>query len=74
MTMRPAVSYIPYATSSKEHTGNITTFAKFEEGDLLSENRDDTESGNEYDDDSTLAPLFDEEAMDAISSGNESDA
>ena len=31
------ISYIPYAASSKEKTGNITTFTQFEEGNLLSE-------------------------------------
>ena len=45
MYMQPDVSYIPYATSSKEQTGGIITFAHFEEGGLLSETRNDTESG-----------------------------
>ena len=35
--MRPSVSYMPYATSSKEKTVNIITFSHFEEGGLLSE-------------------------------------
>ena len=35
LAMRPAVSYIPYATSSHEQTGDIITFAQFEEGGLL---------------------------------------
>ena len=30
MAMRPAVTYTPYATSSKEQTGNIIMFAHFE--------------------------------------------
>ena len=30
--MRQAVAYITYATSSKEQTGDIITFAHFEEG------------------------------------------
>ena len=29
MTMRPAVTYTPYATSSKEQTGDVITFAQF---------------------------------------------
>ena len=37
MAMRPAVTYTPYATSSKEQTGDVITFAQFEEGYLLSE-------------------------------------
>ena len=32
---RPAVSYIPYAASSREQTGDIIMFAQFEEGKLL---------------------------------------
>ena len=30
MVMRPAVTYTLYATSSKEQTGNVITFAQFE--------------------------------------------
>ena len=35
LATQPAVSYIPYATPSHEQTSNITTFAKFEEGNLV---------------------------------------
>ena len=42
MSMRPAVTYTPYATSSKEQTGDVITFAQFEEGDLWSETRNDS--------------------------------
>ena len=45
MVMRPAMSCIPYAKYSKENTGDIITFAQFEERNLLSEYRNDTESG-----------------------------
>ena len=48
--MRPAVSYIPCDKYSREQTGNKSTFAKFEEGDLLSETRYDTESSDKSDD------------------------
>ena len=41
MDMRPAVSYIPCAASSKEKTSDIITLTHFEEGDLLSEMRED---------------------------------
>ena len=58
MDIRPAVSYIPDATSSKEQTGNTIKFAHSEEGNLLSETRHSTESGNQSDDDSTLLPLI----------------
>ena len=64
--MQSAVSYIPYVTYSKEKTDNIITFAHFEEGYLLSETCNDTESGNKYDDNSNLAPLMSEEDMDAV--------
>ena len=32
MAMRPAVTYTPYAMSSKEKNGDVITFAHFEEG------------------------------------------
>ena len=35
MAMRPAVTYTSYATSLKEQTGDVITFAQFEEGDIL---------------------------------------
>ena len=35
MAMRPEVTYTPYATSSKEQTGDVITFAQFEEGNIL---------------------------------------
>ena len=71
MAMLLAVSYIPYAKSSKEKTDNIITFGHFEEGGFLSGTRNDMESGNEYDDDSTIPPLISEEKMGAMSSGDE---
>ena len=49
-------------------------FTQFEEGDLLSETRADTEIGNVSDDNSTLSPLICEEEMGAKLSGDESDA
>ena len=42
MDMRPAVTYTPYATSSKEQTGDVITFTQFEEGNLLTETRNNT--------------------------------
>ena len=58
MAIRPAVSYIPYTTSSREKTGSIIMFAQSEEGDLLLESCNDIESGNKSDEDSTLASLI----------------
>ena len=54
MAMRPAVTYTPYATSSKEQTGNVITFAQFEEEGLLSETRNDTEIDDAYDSESIM--------------------
>ena len=68
------VSYIPYAPSSKIKTDDIITLPQFEEGYLLPETHDDTESGNESDDYSTLKQLISEEEMDVMSSGYEYDA
>ena len=62
--MRPYVSYTPYATSPKEQYVDIITFTHFEEGVLLSENRDDAESGDESDDDSIMPPIISKEGMD----------
>ena len=54
MAMRPAVTYTPYATSSKEQTGDVITFAQFEEGNLLTETRNNTESVDESDSESIM--------------------
>ena len=49
MAMRPTVMYTPYTTSSKEQTGDVIKFAHFEEGNLISKTRNNTESGDESD-------------------------
>ena len=67
------MSYITYSESPRDQTGNIITFTQFEECNLLSETRDDTEKSNKYDDNSTLPPLIIEEEMDEMSSGDGSD-
>ena len=54
MAMRPTVTYTPYATSSKEQTCDVITFAQFEEGNLLTETRNDTESGDKSDSESIM--------------------
>ena len=61
MDMRPSVTYTPCATSYREQTGNIITFAHFEEGGLLSETRNYVESGDESDANSIMPPLLNEE-------------
>ena len=45
MAMCPEVTYTPYATFSKEQTGDVIMFAQFEEGNILNETRNDAESG-----------------------------
>ena len=64
MTMLPTVTYTPYATSSKEQTANVITFAQFEEGDLLTETRNDTESGDKYNSKSIIMSKQDMENLD----------
>ena len=49
MAMRPAVMYTPYATSSREQTDDVITFAQFEEDNILTETCNDAESGDESD-------------------------
>ena len=62
--MHPAVTYTPYATSSKEQTDNVITSAQFEEGNLITENRNDTESGDESDNESIMMNKQDMENID----------
>ena len=73
MAMRPAVSYMTITISSRQQTGNIITFTKFEERNLLSENRENAESGDKSDENSIMPPLISKEEIDATDSGDESD-
>ena len=59
--MRTAVTYTPCATSSREQTGGIITFAQFEERNILTKTRNNAESGYKSDDDSIIPPLLSEE-------------
>ena len=68
MSMRPEVTYTPYVTSSREQTGNVITFAHFEEGNILTETRNDTESGDESDSESLM---MNEQDMKNIDSNEE---
>ena len=68
--MQPAVSYIPYSACSKEQTGDIITFAPFEEGNVPLESRNNAKSSNKYDDDSTLPPSSSEAEINVVSSGD----
>ena len=71
--MRPAVTYKTCATSSREKTVNIIMFTQFEEGNKLSKTRNNAESGDKSDENSLIPPLLNEEEMDAMNSGDESD-
>ena len=62
--MRPTVTYTPYATSSKEKTGDVITFAQFEEGNLITETRNNTESDDESDSESIMMSEKDMENLD----------
>ena len=67
--MRPAVTYTPYATSLKEQTGDVITFARFEEGGIITETRNNVESGGESDKESIFMIKKD---MENMNSGDES--
>ena len=64
MAVRPEVTYTPYATSLEEQTGNVITFAQFEEGSILTETCNDTESGDESDSKSLMMKKQDMENLD----------
>ena len=70
MAMRPSVIYTPYATSSKEQTGDVITFAQFEEGRILTETCNDAESGDESNSESLM---MNEQDMENIDSNENSD-
>ena len=72
MAMRLAVTYTPCATYLRKQTGNIITFAQFEEGNILTKTHNNAEIGDKSNDDSIMPPLLREEEMDAMDSGNES--
>ena len=56
-------TYTPYATSSKEQTGDVITFTQFEEGNLISENCSDTESGDKSNSESIMMSEEDMEIL-----------
>ena len=66
--MRPAVMYTPYATSSKEQTGDVITFTQFDEEIILTETRINAESSDELDNESIMMGKQD---MDAMNYGDE---
>ena len=64
MAMRPEVKYTPYAKSSREQTDNVNTFAKFEEGNILTETGNDAESIDGYDNEYIMMSKQDMENLD----------
>ena len=56
--------YTPYAASSKEQTGDVITFAQFEEWNILTETRNDTESCDESNSESIMMSEQDMENLD----------
>ena len=59
-----------YDMSSKEEKGGVITFTQFEEGGILTETRNDAESGDESDNESIMIIKQDMENLD---SSDESD-
>ena len=70
MVMRPAVTYTPYATSSRLKTGNVITFAQFEEGNILTENCNNAEISDKSD---SKSLMMNKQDMENINSGDELD-
>ena len=71
--MHPAVTYTPCATSPRKQTGNIISFAQFEQGNISTKNCNNAEIGDESNDNSIMPALLSKEEMDAMNSGDESD-
>ena len=63
MAMNPTVTYTPYATSSKEQTGDVIMFTHFEERNLMTETRNDTESDDKSDSESIIMSKKDMENL-----------
>ena len=70
MVMRLTVTYTPYATSSKEQTGGVITFAQFEEGNILTETRNNAEISDKSDSESLM---MNEQDMENLNSNEKSD-
>ena len=68
--MRLAVTYTPYATSSKEQTGDVITFTQFEEGNLFTETCNDAEGCDKSDSESIM---MNEQDMENLNSNEKSD-
>ena len=64
MAMRPTVTYTQYVTSSKEQALDVIILAQFEEGNLLNETCNDTESGDKSESESIMMSKQDKENLD----------
>ena len=69
-SLRLAVTYTTYATSSIEQTGDVITFTQLEEGNILTENRNNAESGDKSD---NKYIMMSEQDMENLNSNEESD-
>ena len=70
MVMLLEVTYTLYETYSKEQTGNVITFTQFEEGNISTETRNDTESGDES---NSKSLMMNEQDMENPNSNEKSD-
>ena len=61
MALRPSVTYTRCDASLREQTGDIITFAHFEEGNILPKNLNNAERGYESNEYSIIPPLLSEE-------------
>ena len=68
MEICQAVMYTPYDMSFKKQTGDVITFALFEEGGILTETRNDTEISDEPDSKSLMMNEQDMEILIKIKS------
>ena len=71
MAIRPTVTYTRYATSSKEQNGDVITFTQFEEGNIWTETRNDTESGDKSNSESIMMSEQDMENLDETENFND---
>ena len=65
MVMRQAVTYTLYDTSLGEKIGDVITFTQFEEGNILTETRNDAESGDKSDEEIIMMSEQDMENIDS---------
>ena len=72
MDMHLYVTYTPHASSLREQTSDIITFAHFEEGNIWTKTCNNAESVSKSNDHSIMPLLLSKEEMDTTYSGDES--